>query len=269
MSSSEAKKTEESEFFEIERTGNQLVVRCLSMLDNWNIREFKALVSEAVVFQPLTDLVIDFQSQPVDSEYFQVIVQAAQAMKLLHKKLYAQNSTTEFSRSVSANGLSQVIHFYDDGAGKDAKSEEAPKPSSGDSLPPTSPILIVDDIQSVRSLLRTYLTDLGFQKISEAGGADEAIALLDESVVKQDPVRVVISDWHMPGENGLQLHKRMRGNPGLARTSFILLTVETEKHNVLKAFQEGVKYYLVKPFKMETIADKLREIWQKEDAPRG
>jgi two-component system chemotaxis response regulator CheY len=259
-----ANKSESTEYFEVEYQNEFLLIKCLVTLESWNIKELKLLMSEAIVFQPLQGLILDFQSQPVDSESFQVVVQAAQTLKSVNKKMIVLNTTSEFSKAVVANGLTGM--FQMDGGGETVASKE-PSESKPQTFPSNTRILIVDDIQSVRALLRAFLEELGYEDIQEAQSGEEAIGLIESSAKGGKPVQIVISDWYMPGMTGLQLHRRIRDNQSYGATvKFILLTVETEKHNVLKAFQEGVKYYLIKPFRLETISEKFREVWGKSQA---
>ena len=254
------KQIEPSEDFDLSYQRDSLTVYCQSPLGSWNLKEFKAIIADAILFQPIQNLFLDLNSQPVEAHAFQAVVQAAQAMALLGKKLYALNSTTEFNRSVGANGLYSVIHINAEGG-----ELAAIDPKNADQcFPAETRILVVDDIQSVRSLLCTYLSELGYSNVVQARSGEDALNQLLSAAGSDSPFQIVISDWYMPSMSGLDLHRKVREHEALKPVVFVLITVETEKANVLKAFQQGVRYYLVKPFRMQTIQEKLREIWTKE-----
>jgi sigma-B regulation protein RsbU (phosphoserine phosphatase) len=75
----------------------------------------------------------------------------------------------------------------------------------------------------------------------------------------RDPVRVIVSDWMMPGLDGLQLCDRVRNRPKTDYTYFILLTaVNTGRANLRKAMDSGIDDFLPKPLDREAIFMRLR-----------
>lgn len=72
---------------------------------------------------------------------------------------------------------------------------------------PDMRVLIVDDDRLTRSILTGLLKRLGHETIAAADGL-AAVALLKEA-----PVEVVISDWMMPGMNGVELCRWVRMSP--------------------------------------------------------
>ena len=62
------------------------------------------------------------------------------------------------------------------------------------------------------------------------------------------PVHMVISDYNMPGMDGLQLLQTLRGTPQTARTGFILITGTTDAAVLDKGKQLGMNNFLKKPF---------------------
>ena len=67
--------------------------------------------------------------------------------------------------------------------------------------------LIVDDMAGMRRMVKNTLNELGFENISEATQGEEAVEILEEQ-----PINIVISDFDMPGMNGLELLKWVREN---------------------------------------------------------
>ena len=71
-------------------------------------------------------------------------------------------------------------------------------------------ILVVDDDAVSRKKLCRIFQRLGFEQVKEAERGDEALTML-----KEQPVDLVMADWHMPGLNGLDLLKAIRADENL------------------------------------------------------
>ena len=130
-------------------------------------------------------------------------------------------------------------------------------------FPATSRILIVDDMQSLRDLLKAYLRRIGYRQISEAVDGRDAYQLMIAAKVTGAPFDLVISDWNMPVMDGLEFLKLVRNTPEWKTIPFLLLTTENEKNKVMEAVMAGVSNYMVKPVEEDTLKDKLRKIWEK------
>lgn len=115
-------------------------------------------------------------------------------------------------------------------------------------------ILIVDDLASMRKIVRNQLVALGFANIAEARDAREAVQKLEF-----DTYSLIISDWHMPEMSGFELLAYVRGQARLETTPFILLTKQADRESVLRARESGVSFYLAKPFTAETLEEKIKE----------
>ncbi len=113
-------------------------------------------------------------------------------------------------------------------------------------------ILIVEDMTSIRRLVRNQLVSLGFTAIEEARDGDEALQKL-----KIEKFSAIISDIHMPGMSGFQLLERVRTTPPHDKTPFILLTSQSDKESVIRARDAGVSCYLAKPFTTEMLESRL------------
>ena len=116
-------------------------------------------------------------------------------------------------------------------------------------------ILIVDDQASMRGLTRYCLEQLGIRNVTEANcGAD---ALQELQVAKFD---LVISDWNMDKIDGLELLKTIRSNPLTRMTPFIMSTGNKEREKVQIAIKAGVNNYIVKPFNVATLKQKIEAV---------
>jgi two-component system chemotaxis response regulator CheY len=116
--------------------------------------------------------------------------------------------------------------------------------------------LVVDDQLSMRGLVRNGLQTLGFTDIAEAGDGEDAL----RSILTR-PVHLVISDYNMPKLDGLGLLRAIRSHEPIKSTAFVMLTGRADKELVQKAVQYGVNNYLVKPFTVATLKEKLERVF--------
>ena len=116
--------------------------------------------------------------------------------------------------------------------------------------------LVVDDQQTMRSLVRTGLQQLGFRNILEAADGEDGLRHM-----LARPVHLVISDYNMPKLDGLGLLRAIRSHPPIQKTAFIMLTGRADNELVQRAVQFGVNNYLVKPFTVQTLKEKIEAIF--------
>jgi sigma-B regulation protein RsbU (phosphoserine phosphatase) len=114
-------------------------------------------------------------------------------------------------------------------------------------------ILMVEDDPVSALILEVALTNFGYQPIIARNGAEAW------EQFERDPVRLIVSDWMMPGIDGLALCERVRMRPQTPYTYFILLTANhTSAHNYELASTAGVDDFLTKPLDREAIRMRLR-----------
>ncbi|MBL7716487.1 MAG: response regulator [Bdellovibrionales bacterium] len=123
-----------------------------------------------------------------------------------------------------------------------------------------TPILIVDDMLTMRKLVAKALRGIGFTNITDAKNGNEAWEKLTSAEI---PFGLVISDWMMPDLTGIDFLKRVRLDPRTRATPFLLLTAESSKDNVAEAVTAGVSSYIVKPFTPDTLKKQLQAAYAK------
>lgn len=128
---------------------------------------------------------------------------------------------------------------------------------------PTTRVLIVDDMPSLRELLKAYLRRLGFRNIDEASDGREAYQMMVSAKASGGAFELIISDWNMPNMTGLELLKAVRTVNDWKNLPFLLLTTESEKAKVVEAVVAGVSNYIVKPVEEEILKEKLKKVWEK------
>jgi two-component system chemotaxis response regulator CheY len=117
-------------------------------------------------------------------------------------------------------------------------------------------VLVVDDQLTMRALIRTGMQQLGFSEIQEAPDGEEALR-----VMLTKPTQLVISDFNMPKLDGLGLLRAIRAHEPIRSTAFIMLTGRADKELVQRAVQYGVNNYLVKPFTVTTLKEKIEAVF--------
>ena len=116
--------------------------------------------------------------------------------------------------------------------------------------------LIVDDQQTMRSLISTSLNALGIAQTREAPDGEEALRQLIAA-----PANLVITDFNMPKLDGLGLLRAIRAHGPTSKTAVIMLTGRADRELVQRAVQFGVNNYLVKPFTTQTLKEKIEAVF--------
>ena len=117
-------------------------------------------------------------------------------------------------------------------------------------------VLIVDDQHSMRLLIKGGLQQLGFREFEEAPDGEAGLRCLIAN-----PANLVISDFNMPKLDGLQFLRAVRVYPPTAKTPYIMLTGRGDMELVQRAAQLGVNNFLVKPFTVVTLREKIEAVF--------
>ncbi|EDP59175.1 chemotaxis protein CheY [Vibrio sp. AND4] len=119
-------------------------------------------------------------------------------------------------------------------------------------------ILIVDDFSTMRRIVKNLLRDLGFNNTQEADDGLTALPLL-----KKGGFDFVVTDWNMPGMQGIDLLKHIRADAELKQLPVLMITAEAKREQIIEAAQAGVNGYIVKPFTAATLKEKLDKIFER------
>ncbi|MBT9547940.1 MAG: response regulator [Candidatus Sericytochromatia bacterium] len=123
-------------------------------------------------------------------------------------------------------------------------------------------ILVVDDAIVARKMIKRHLTGSTYEDaiLIEAISAENGLELFDESI------NVVMSDWNMPGLNGLDFAREIRnrertwGRSESELIPVIMITTEGTAQKVNLAKDAGVNEYIVKPFSAAQLVDALNNV---------
>lgn len=119
-------------------------------------------------------------------------------------------------------------------------------------------VLVVDDFSTMRRIVKNLLRDLGFTNIQEADDGSTALPMLQGG-----DFDFVVTDWNMPGMQGIDLLKAIRADANLSHIPVLLITAEAKKEQIIMAAQAGVNGYIVKPFTAATLKTKLDKIFER------
>ena len=118
-------------------------------------------------------------------------------------------------------------------------------------------MLVIDDDQGMRQVLKDFLERDG-HRVIEAASGEAAV-----SVVELEPIDVVILDKEMPGMNGMELlsflHRRFPSTPVIFVTAF------GGPHAAEESFRRGAVEYIEKPFRLSSVVDRVQKLI--DDAP--
>ena len=132
--------------------------------------------------------------------------------------------------------------------------EVAPRPEGGQET-----ILVVDDEETIRLLVRDVLEEIGYTVLS-AGDGNQAVGLYKEKGAEID---LVILDMTMPGMGGRETFERLRELNPLVRA--ILSTGYSEDDRARQMLSMGVKAFVQKPYRIDDLASVVRRILDSPD----
>ncbi|HTX47623.1 MAG TPA: response regulator [Solirubrobacteraceae bacterium] len=129
-------------------------------------------------------------------------------------------------------------------------------------MPPSAPppelrglrVLVVDDNAANRRIIEAYVSAWGM-RAGSARNATQAVLLLEEAADEGEPFDLALLDFNMPGENGLQLARRIAGTPRLRGTRLILLASTSATAADLEA--NGITHRLEKPVSQSSLLDAI------------
>ena len=114
-------------------------------------------------------------------------------------------------------------------------------------------VMLVDDHALVRSAVRQALTAPDVEVVGEAANGDDALLLAPD--LRPD---LLLLDINLPGGDGLRVLRELR--PRLPETKIVMLTVSTERRDLLEAIREGAAGFLTKDLSPEALLRTVRGI---------
>ncbi|MDX9714665.1 MAG: tetratricopeptide repeat protein [Dissulfurispiraceae bacterium] len=124
--------------------------------------------------------------------------------------------------------------------------------------------LVVDDEASMRSTIKHMMTKIGFKNINTAENGRSALDYINSSKVD-----LVICDVNMPEMSGTELFNTIKANRKHDNVSFIFVTAETTRDVVARVAEHGADDYIIKPFLLATLEDKISKVLKRKYNPSG
>lgn len=112
-------------------------------------------------------------------------------------------------------------------------------------------MLVVDDEETITDILTRFLNHMGYDMVSKASNSLKAIEM-----IKEKEFSLVITDIHMPGENGLWLLNKAR--KCCPDTRVIMVTASDDLRDAISSLNQGADRYLVKPLNIEEFRHAVR-----------
>ena len=118
-------------------------------------------------------------------------------------------------------------------------------------------VLVVDDEEPIRELLKYNLQKTGFE-VKTAGDGEQAV-----DIAKKFLPDVVLLDIMMPKMDGVETCRRLRDNPQLQNTYIIFLTARSEEYSEVAAFDVGADDYITKPIKPRALISRIQALFRR------
>lgn len=115
-------------------------------------------------------------------------------------------------------------------------------------------VVIADDDNITRSIVEMKLKSRGYRVMAAADG-DQALRLIEAE--RPD---LVVLDAMMPGVDGFEVLRRLKGDPALAAMPVVMLTARKLEQDIVRALDTGASDYLVKPFIPEELASRVARL---------
>jgi len=122
-------------------------------------------------------------------------------------------------------------------------------------------VLIVDDEEVIRKLLRIHLVKWGYE-VKEALDGVQAI-----EQIGKDNFDLIICDILMPNMDGWQVLKEVKSNPKTKDMPVIVLTAKNEDSDMFKGYDWGANYYMTKPFTKAQLLYGLKLMFEENPTP--
>jgi len=123
-------------------------------------------------------------------------------------------------------------------------------------------VLVVDDERDLVWAVRYSLSDAGYEVLT----AHDGMAAL--AVARRHPPDLIILDISMPGIDGLEVCRRVRGDRSLARVPILFLTVRSAVADRVKGLDQGADDYLVKPFDLGELKARVKALLRRSGSAR-
>lgn len=114
-------------------------------------------------------------------------------------------------------------------------------------------ILIIDDEEPIRELLKLTLQSAGFDSILEASDGEDGLALAARYLPD-----LILLDLMLPGMDGLSVCRRLKTSPDTRMIPIIMLTAKSDESDIVVGLEMGANDYITKPFSRKVLTARIR-----------
>ena len=118
----------------------------------------------------------------------------------------------------------------------------------------TKNILIVDDSESIREVIKLTLEKADYNVLIGVDGQDA------QKHLNGKRIDIIITDLHMPVKNGIELIKEVRANSDYQYTPVVFFTTETQPEMKQEAKDAGATGWIVKPYSQEKLLAVVKKL---------
>lgn len=118
-------------------------------------------------------------------------------------------------------------------------------------------ILVVDDDKDILEMLKYNLEKEGYRLKTSVDGVRAVLA------AKEFKPHLILLDIMMPGQDGVETCRQLRGNSDLAETHIMFLTARVEEYSEIAAFEVGADDYITKPIKPRALMSRIQAVFRK------
>ena len=119
----------------------------------------------------------------------------------------------------------------------------------------TATIAVIEDDETIRTLLQMLLKNAGFTSVRTAERGDTGFDL-----VRRHKPDLVLLDLMLPGLDGLSVCRRIRETPALAQTRILMLTAKSEDADIVRGLELGADDYVTKPFSRSVLLARIQAV---------
>lgn len=123
-------------------------------------------------------------------------------------------------------------------------------------------VMVIDDSEAVRAQLKNALLAAGFQVEEGVDGNDGYAKIMSN----KDNISLVISDFNMPGMDGITMLQKAKENMGGFNFPVFVLTTETSDNLKVSGKALGVMAWITKPFVAEKLVDAVKKVTAQKKA---
>ena len=132
----------------------------------------------------------------------------------------------------------------------------------GDEQTVSQHVLVVDDEEDLLELVRYNLSKEGYRVTCFATGEDAL------KTARKQPPDLIVLDLMLPAVDGLEVCRRLKGDPKTRDIPIIMLTAKSEESDMVAGLERGADDYIAKPFSPRVLAARIKALLRRKESQR-